>query len=492
MAAPALTDEPAPSALQEWTGRAAFEDLFVADASAAPALRGSLEEKVEYFRDKLRRAESQAARFRDAWQTRDREIDALENFLKKASAKASEHDAEGAALKQKLATLEAFVEQKKQEFEAYGRKDNGLLAQRDEDEKKLRLELEGAAQEKSRAVANKEIEIRGLQEQVLALQDELQGEHRLRQADNQALGARLAEREQELERSQASHREHREALDVVREELRESHEAFERDLALRNEAIDKLKASLEKQRDAIIERDTQIDQLAAQVTEAASASHHAQISLETSVGQLTADLEAHRAQSDLDIAARDEAIDKLKAALQSQREALSERDEQLDTLTQELSSAKMGLHTAEAELQAARDTASALQTDQQHQQVEMQDLQNKLDLLQQSFDEAQQALQASRGEQATLAERLQNVEAHTTEQVEDLNHAILVRNEAIDKLKGSLEAARLREQQLQEDVATAQANLHNMHENVGTDQERNAELVARTRKALEVAQKLLA
>ena len=82
--APALTPPPLRQrgSLTDWKGRTPFEELFVPDASPLPSSRGGLEEKVEFFREKLKRVESQVTRFREAWGVREGELDTLEALIK--------------------------------------------------------------------------------------------------------------------------------------------------------------------------------------------------------------------------------------------------------------------------------------------------------------------------------------------------------------------------------------------------------------------------
>ena len=97
-----------------WSGRTPFEDLFVSDSPPLPPGRGSAEEKVAYLREKLKRSETQQTKFKEAWSTRDREMDLLEGLFKHYWHRTTELKSEVGELTQKLAAMEDYLERKKQ------------------------------------------------------------------------------------------------------------------------------------------------------------------------------------------------------------------------------------------------------------------------------------------------------------------------------------------------------------------------------------------
>ncbi len=159
-----------------WGGRSNFDDLFVVDTGSLPSARGGLEEKVEYFREKLKRSEAMTARFREAWQTRDSEMDVLEALMERERVKADEGSHQNAELTQKLQALEHFIEQKKNEFEAYGRKVQAAFEQKDQQEQELRSEIDAAQGRLYAVVYEKNSEISGLKNQLDALQEQYESE----------------------------------------------------------------------------------------------------------------------------------------------------------------------------------------------------------------------------------------------------------------------------------------------------------------------------
>jgi len=66
-----------------------------------------------------------------------------------------------------------------------------------------------------------------------------------------------------------------------------------------------------------------------------------------------------------------------------------------------------------------------------------------------------------------------------------------VRDEAIDKLKGALENMKTRVRDLEAVAEEARQQAREATDSVGADRTRTSEVLQRTRKALEVAQKLL-
>lgn len=130
---PSRASPPAPvaaapaSAGETNRGHTDFSDLFASDKAAPP--RGDLDEKIEWFRDRLRRAEAQLARVREAWGTRDAELAAAESELARERAVSESARAQ-------VAAMQRFLEHKKSELVAYGAKVKQALIDKD-----LRIEV---------------------------------------------------------------------------------------------------------------------------------------------------------------------------------------------------------------------------------------------------------------------------------------------------------------------------------------------------------------
>ncbi len=252
----------------QWNGRTNFDDLFVADTGPVPAGRGGLEEKVEYFREKLKRSEAMTARFREAWQVRDKEMDVLEALMEQERTKAEGESGKTSELTQKLGALEQFLDQKKREFETYGQKVQAAFAQKDQAEKDLKAQLAGFEERLNAELAEKDGEIRGLAGQVDALTSELEQTRETAQRDQANAGREIQERDERIQDFETKTGDLNIELEHVRQELLDTRDTLERDIAVRNEAIDKLKATIETQKTAIIERDEQIDGISNQLSQA--------------------------------------------------------------------------------------------------------------------------------------------------------------------------------------------------------------------------------
>ncbi|HET6344328.1 MAG TPA: hypothetical protein VFH51_05310, partial [Myxococcota bacterium] len=101
-------------------------------------------------------------------------------------------------------------------------------------------------------------------------------------------------------------------------------------------------------------------------------------------------------------------------------------------------------------------------------------------------------LDTARGQIEALRAELQDAEAHGRDQAGELTHGIQVRDEAIEKLKSSVETGRARLNELQEQLSQAQVQSEQALSIAHQERDRTADILTRTRKALEVAQKLLA
>jgi hypothetical protein len=66
-----------------------------------------------------------------------------------------------------------------------------------------------------------------------------------------------------------------------------------------------------------------------------------------------------------------------------------------------------------------------------------------------------------------------------------------VRDEAIAKLKAAVESSKNRIQDLEAELFDAQQQVRRTQETAGSDRQKTGDVLARTRKALEVAQRLL-
>jgi chromosome segregation ATPase len=139
---PARTGRPPePHPKLERTRRVAFDDLFATDSSSPQPAGGGPEAKIEYLRDKLKRAEAQLGQFRQAWTVREREMDGLETWADEAGERALAVQIQLDQANQKLKETEAFFKTKKHELEVYSQKVAQSFSELQQTEAGLRREL---------------------------------------------------------------------------------------------------------------------------------------------------------------------------------------------------------------------------------------------------------------------------------------------------------------------------------------------------------------
>lgn len=180
----------------KYQGRKPFPDLFTSDTTA-PAPRGGVEEKIEYFREKLRVMEQQALRFKGAWEQREAELDAVELLVEREREK-------GAALEKRVATLETFIGQKRTEVEAFQQQVKEAMAERDIRAHGLSDDLQQARQAQQQAeaaLASRDEAIRRLSDGVKELKEQLAKQQQELEAKDKALAEqqwRIASLEREV------------------------------------------------------------------------------------------------------------------------------------------------------------------------------------------------------------------------------------------------------------------------------------------------------
>ncbi len=202
----------------DFTGRTEFPDLFKADSVTGDLARMTPEEKVHFFRQKLKFAEEQISRFKDAWSTRTRELDHLEVLLDNSRKETDQ-------TKVRLGHLEKFLDEKREELDRYAKSVADAFAEQEEKENSLREQLaeelaeaerlrdEAMTAERSRDEINRE------RTELLPRVQQLQAENRTQaEALDEARGeiamlrSRLETREAELAEVKADFRETEERL----------------------------------------------------------------------------------------------------------------------------------------------------------------------------------------------------------------------------------------------------------------------------------------
>ncbi|MEL6544415.1 MAG: hypothetical protein AAFQ82_07300 [Myxococcota bacterium] len=118
----------------EFTGRTEFPDLFKAETVGGDVSRMTPEEKVGFFRQKLKISEEQLTRFKDAWQIRTRELDHLEVLLANSRTRFDQNQ-------ERLGQLETFLDEKRSELDRYARSVAEAFKEQEEKENSLREQL---------------------------------------------------------------------------------------------------------------------------------------------------------------------------------------------------------------------------------------------------------------------------------------------------------------------------------------------------------------
>lgn len=301
-------------------GRTEFEGLFVSDSSPMPKASG-IDDKIAYFREKLRRAETQMNRFKEAWAIREEEMDALETSVQAEKKRADENQ-------NGCHELQKFLEQKKGEFEEYGAKVTAAFS-----------EHESLDKERTAKIAELEKKLEKLHKGGTETETHLRNEvEALRSAAETDKGV-VEELQDGLDRA----RKERDELTVKVEELTERDEAAQQQLqeafgdaandeAKRSTIENKLRAALKKARTDGKKLKEAVDALKKKLEETTAASKKG---LEKAQSGSNAQLEAanekvEAQQKDLDT--RTDLIKRLKVIAQTAKEKINERNEKIQKL----------------------------------------------------------------------------------------------------------------------------------------------------------------
>ncbi|MEE8409519.1 MAG: hypothetical protein V3T05_07935, partial [Myxococcota bacterium] len=235
-----------------YQGRMPFEELFASESAPMPAATGTPQEKVAYFREKLRRMEEKVSSFKQAWTTRESEMDALEALVKREQKRAEEAD-------NQFEVLQDFITRKKAEMDQYGKQVTAAFSEKDAAETQLRAEVE-----KIRAEGDKERE---------ELYNTLESFDQDLIKRNEAIRRLKATIKLQRDTVEARNKEIQDAKDRSeegREELLSGLKSVNRDLADRDAMIRKLEATSSAQQHLIEAREEQVQKLASKVKTASA------------------------------------------------------------------------------------------------------------------------------------------------------------------------------------------------------------------------------
>ena len=374
-----------------WHGRTPFEDLFVSDSPPLPPGRGSAEEKVAYLREKLKRSEAQQAKFKDAWSTRDREMDLLEGLFKHYWHRTTELKSEVGELTQKLAAMEDYLERKKKEIVDYGEQVAQTFKKRDEVEAALREEMSARRAHDQRLIEEKNSQFSALEVQHRQLQDEHNAERTSMRDQVAQLKKDLQVGRDELSKAKVSATEKNNTLQLVREELEDAQSAFQRDLDARNQAIDKFKETIRKQRSSIAQSEADESQLRQE--------------LKSFEGELKQQRVTH--------------------ALELQQE-----NERLDSLQQELGTTRAARDGLDAESEILREKLSAVQLELSGSQSDKEHLESRLEQSEQRVSEWMEANEDMKGQITELQSDISDLREERTLLEQDHERLIAAKEEA--------------------------------------------------------------
>ncbi len=470
-----------------WSGRTPFEDLFVSDSPPLPPGRGSAEEKVAYLREKLKRSETQQTKFKEAWSTRDREMDLLEGLFKHYWHRTTELKSEVGELTQKLAAMEDYLERKKKEIEDYGDQVAQTFKKRDEMEAALRDEMSARRAHDQRLIEEKNSQFNALEVQHRQLQDEHNAERSSMREQIAQLKKDQHSGREELSRLKLSAAEKEETLHLVREELEEAQVAFQRDLDARNQAIDKFKETIRKQRSTIAQSESEQSTLRDDLKSFESDLKQQKVTHALELQQENERLESLQQEIGLVRAARDG----LDAEAESLREKLSSAQVQISGLTgdkehlesrlaqskeqvgqwMEANEDMKGQMTQlQSDLSDMREERTLLEQDHERliaakEEIEAsfvqreRDLKTEIDKYEDQVDALNSELSAGKESLKALETEHQELVADSQEAANSLTSNIEERDEAIEKLKASLESGRQELARLERESQTLRETL---------------------------------
>ena len=458
------------SAGSAWQGRTSFEDLFVSDSPPLPPGRGAPEEKIAYLREKLKRAESQLSRCREAWGTREREMDLLEGLFRHYWHRTSDLKVEVSEQTHKLASLEDYLERKKKEIEDYGSQVAATFKRRDEAEAGLREEMNNRQAHALRMIEEKQSQFKTLESQHRQLQEHYNTERARFREEHDGLRDEHKNLREEHSKVKLQLADADDGLRIAREEIEGSRVAFERDLTTRNEAIEKFKNTIRKQRESIDDRDQtnqdlgdrakelEVDLKQARVThalelqqenerydEAAGVIERLEGEEERLIGELSEVSETLRVTQ-----VTVEEVSSEKSQLQHRLTETRATLDEVETLNEDM---KGEISQLQSDLSDLREERSLLQQDHERLieakdeserlgQTRAEELQSQIEELESEVDDLEAKLSKSKENYDTLSEEKRELEQDVQESTESMGRSIRDRDEAIEKLKMSLEAGR--------------------------------------------------
>ncbi len=537
------------SASQAWAGRTRFEELFVPDSNPLPTSRGGLEQKVEFLREKLKRTEAQVMKFRNAWSVRESEMEHIETLLENGQQEIRllHGQIETAnytvrELEEKRESEERAYNNASVEYEARLTEANEIY-QKLEDENAQRWQ---AAEEQSQINLN---EIDELENRISLLLQEALDDKRSFEEVRDGLSRELSSKEEQLDLV------HSKLVELENDSVRltsyfeETRSAYEHDLEVRNEAIDKYKTTIDTQRHSIAEKEEKIEELMTQLTNEFDAAAEIRLGLENQLAQSEAsskqeledlrvgaeleldnlrtahaeqseqirvsheqELEEFRANSAAELGRCEVVIENLRSEIQEEQRALSglqkdveERDTIIAGQTEELGNVRELLSGREAVLEELQQefnlsTQKVILLEERIQEGGEREktLENALSLSEQSSQELQNSLTQS-GEQlqqreddyAALKNEMAQLEGTLVELQEQMAMNIDARDEAIDNLRTSLDGVEEVKKKQEERLSLFESEREDERSRLEQERRNRSEQILRVCEKLGEARQLL-
>ncbi len=418
----------------DWPGRQDVGDLFSTNwASDEPLpLRGSFDEKIAYFRARLKRAEVQLERQRTAWEARQSELDLLEGLWRRSLS-------EIAAQRQAQAQTSARLADDNARWDAHQAQERGeraaLLAEAQRLEASHRDEL---ARNHRQAEA-----------QQAQVQDSL--------SRSEAAGAALQSQNEQLQQEVATLRQRQAQAQRTHAE---AHSSLQGSLA---EAEQRLQQHLLQMEDR-------------------QAAHAAELALrDQALAELKARLGTHQ-----------QGAQELGAQLQAQQAELQRQSERHQQAEQAL---REELQQLREQQQAAAERSAAEQQAQQAQAAEAQALleQEQNGHRRAILELQERGAQRMVAEQALVeaAEAASRQRQQAQAQQEEMQEALTMRETTLVELKAQQAQTQLRLDRLSAELRQQQQIVAAAQQQQGQERQRRQEVLGRSRRALQMAQELL-
>jgi chromosome segregation protein len=371
-------------------------------------------------------------------------MDLLEGLFKHYWHRTTELKSEVGELTQKLAAMEDYLERKKKEILDYGEQVAQTFKKRDEMEAALREEMSARRAHDQRLIEEKNSQLSALDVQHRQLQDEHNAERTSMRDQISHLKKDLHTGRDELGKAKVSVTEKDNTLQLVREELEDAQSAFQRDLGARNQAIDKFKDTIRKQRSNIAQSETD------------------QTDLREQLKSFEGELKQQRVTHALELQQENERLASLQQDLVTTRAVRDGLDAESETLREELSSVQLEL--------------SGVQSDKEH-------LETRLGQSEQRVSEWMEANEDMKGQITQLQSDISDLREERTLLEQDHGRLIVAKEETEVGFVQREQSLRSDIEKLEDQVDSVNAELANSKQVFETLEAEHSELLVDSKEA---------